>query len=139
MTTDTNEEDSPPEELPPSVMIPVDSALVDPESTAPVKNEELASEPYAAAIITGAPSPPAPPEYQHPRRGCCCDNAGAWTCCGIATGVSLLVCICCIIPIIIILIIWKQSVDTFDTLFDDDSLFYDDFWITPSYNDTGVV
>jgi hypothetical protein len=78
-TSSKEAELSPPEAS--IIMIPGESALVDPESTATVKNEELASEPYAVAIITGAPSPPAPPEYQHPCR--CCDNTGAWTCCEI--------------------------------------------------------
>jgi hypothetical protein len=123
---------------PPEASIIIESTLVDPESTATVKNEELAYDPYAVAIITGAPSPPAQPEYQRPRQ--CCDNAGAWTCCGIATLVSLLVCICCIIPIIAILIIWKQSVNNIDTLFEEDVWLTDDVWNnTTSYNDTGVV
>jgi hypothetical protein len=82
------------------------------------------AEPYAVTIVTGAPSPPAPytpPEY-HPPRRCCDENAGAMTCVGIAAIISLVVCICCILPIVIFVIVWKQSVDTMDTLFNDDDV-----------------
>jgi hypothetical protein len=96
-------------------------------------------QPPAVAVVTGAPRPPGasfatvtgppqpppnvsvvtgpPANYSGSRYR---DNRGGLTCCGITCIVLAVIFVCCVLPLIVILIIWIAAWDEISDAFDDD-------------------
>jgi len=108
-----------------SQMEPVNvSSHLEPVAVVAADNVVAAPPPSGSvAIVTGAPQPPV---YSHqPTRYR--DNSGALTCMGISCIVGIVVLICCVLPAIIVIVVWVSSAKHIDDWIDQD-VFEDDFF-----------